>query len=309
VATLGGVLDVGLTGNATVSSAIEIAPTKRASRLTPDGLHAAFLSADPVLAEEVANYDNLDANSGKPDRELYLYDATANGGEGELVCASCNPSGARPAGRVTEVKDNIFSAARIPGWITALHPGSLFSADGHRLFFESFEPLVPRDTNGRGDVYEWEAAKDKAECTKEIGGELFSADSGGCLSLISSGEGAADSELIDASTDGQDVFFTTNSRLVGQDTDEFVDVYDAREGGGFPPPPVPPPPCEGDACQNPPAPPAAVTPASEGSGPSTNLPPPAKARQCPKGKHRVTRKGKAHCVANRKARKRGRARR
>ena len=36
----------------------------------------------------------LDAVSGQPDEEVYLYDAVAN----RLVCVSCNPTGARPVG-------------------------------------------------------------------------------------------------------------------------------------------------------------------------------------------------------------------
>jgi hypothetical protein len=33
---------------------------------------------------------------------------------------------------------------------------------------------------------------------------------------------------------GANVFFTTRDRLVPADTDELLDLYDAREGGGFP---------------------------------------------------------------------------
>jgi hypothetical protein len=288
-------------------------PSRHLSRVTPDGLHAAFTSADPALAEEVAGYDNTDAVSGRLDREVYLYDAT----EESLLCVSCNPSGARPAGRAIEKPNSnpdshVWAAARIPGWITSLHPGNVLSADGHRLFFESFESLVPRDTNGRGDVYEWEevqgsAKEAKDECLSEIGGELFLPDSGGCLGLISSGQGSSDAELVDASADGRDVFFFTNANLVPQDTD-FQDIYDARAGGGFPPPPPPEPECEGDACQDPPAPPASPTPASAVPPPSSgNLPDPKKKPKprCGKGKRRVvSKKGKARCVPKQKQAKR-----
>ena len=42
----------------------------------------------------LTGYDNHDAVSGVADEEVFLYDAQAN----KLVCASCNPSGARPRG-------------------------------------------------------------------------------------------------------------------------------------------------------------------------------------------------------------------
>ena len=235
----------------------------------------------------MAGYDNLDAVSGRADREVYLYDATANGGEGSLVCASCNPSGARPAGR--EVESEVWSAARLPGWITSMHPGNLLSADGSRLFFESFEPLVGRDTDGLGDVYEWERVggseeEARKECLQKIGGERYLPDSGGCLSLISSGQASADADLIDASADGRDVFFLTNANLLPQDPD-FQDIYDAREGGGFPPPPPTPPECEGDACQSPATPPNDPTPASSAFAGAGNVVEAARPK-CKKGKVR-----------------------
>ena len=288
------------------ASLVDLFPSRRASRITPDGLHVAFTTADPNLAEEVAGYDNADAISGRLDRLVYLYSAT----DESLVCVSCNPTGARPAGRLVDPvtdspDDDIWAAARVPGWITPLHPGNILSTDGSRLFFESFEPLVPRDTNGRGDIYEWERVEGtekeaKEECLEEIGGELFLPASSGCLGLISSGQGSSDAELIDASADGRDVFFLTNASLLPQDTD-FQDIYDARAGGGFPPPIPPEPECEGDACQNPPAPPASPTPASAVPPQSTgNLPDPKKKPRCAKGKRRVVSKGKARCVPKKK---------
>ena len=69
-------------------------PFLRNSRVSPDGLHATFVSK-----ASLTGYDNTDANSGQPDNEVYLYDASAKGGAGELRCVSCNPSGARPSGR------------------------------------------------------------------------------------------------------------------------------------------------------------------------------------------------------------------
>ena len=311
IATLGGADDASIGEETQVSSSIAGYAAKRVSRVSADGLHAAFTSADPALADSVAGYDNLDSASGRADREVYLYDATGNGGAGSLVCASCNPSGARPAGRATEQPNNdpandVWSAATIPGWVTSLHPGNALSADGSRLFFESFEPLVGRDTNGLGDVYEWERVEGseeeaRKECLQRIGGERYLPDSGGCLSLISSGQASGDADLIDASADGRDVFFRTNADLLPQDTD-FQDIYDAREGGGFPPPPEPEPECEGDACQSPAAPPNDPTPASSafaGAGNVVEAPVPRPKTPCAKPRHRV----KGRCITKHRKKK------
>ena len=292
IATLNGPNDTEVKDNVAGSSALEIAPANHLSRVAPDGQSAAFVSADPALAHAVAHYDNADAASGEPDREVYLYRAATD----SLICASCNPSGARPVGRAERGASDLWTAAQIPGWATAMHPGGALSADGSRIFFESFEPLVPRDTNGVGDVYEWEAASSEADCLNTIGGELYEGGSGGCLSLISSGRGVADSLFVDASADGRDAFIFTNDRLAPTDSDGFQDIYDAREGGGFSAPPAPAAPCEGEACQSPAPPPQAQSPASAAFRGPGNLTEAPERKSCPKGRRRVKHKGKVRCV-------------
>ena len=271
-------------------------PVVRTSRVSPDGDHVAFSSRSKALSQLTAGYDNTDANSDKPDTEVYFFDAEANGGVGSLVCVSCNPTGARPSGReliVQAVPSGIWAAAQLPGWENQLYAERALASDGSRLFFESFEPLELRDANGRQDVYEWEAAGigdcDAADVT-------FNADSGGCVNLISGGDGEEDSAFVDATPNGADVFFATESSLVPQDSGS-VDIYDARVDGGFLPPASPNPPCEGEACQGPaPAPPQDVSPASSISQPSDNETP----VRCPKGKRRVVRNGKVRCVPKHK---------
>jgi hypothetical protein len=240
-------------------------PVRRTSRISPDGLHLAFASAAPLTG-----YDNADVASGVPAGEIYLYDAVP-GAAGELRCVSCNPSRGRPSAKVRLSEGGGFStpfyeAAELPGWNEVLRPSNLLSDDGTRLLFESFDPLVLGDTNGKTDVYEWQRASSSEECA-QAGAGLFAPAADGCLSLISSGHSPEDSELIDASRDGSDVFFTTGSSLVGGDTD-LVDLYDARTGGGFAEPTVTAA-CEGEACQGPISPPNDPTPASstfEGAG-------------------------------------------
>ncbi len=275
--------DVLLSGG-TAKSPVSLEPRNHAARVSPDGEHAAFLSTGSPTG-----FDNTDANSGEPDAEVYVYDAQAQ----SLHCVSCDPSGIRPSGR--EVAEGINAGVGL--WAAALIPGQYqlygsrpLSTDGRRLFFESFEALVPHDSNRTLDVYEWEAPG-AGSC--EESSPAYSAPSGGCLSLISSGQSSAASEFIDASVDGSDVFIRTGQSLVGQDQG-LIDLYDARVGGGFPLPQGPPAACEGEACQSPSAPPNDPTAASasfEGGG---NLVEERNAR-CPKGKLR--RKGR--CRAKR----------
>jgi hypothetical protein len=261
-------------------SIAHLPPIPNGVRVTPDGAHLAFVST-----ANLTGYDNTDAADGLPDLELYLYDLDT----GKLACVSCNPSGSQPEGRKFDELGitRRVSAQMAPGESQSFAPRAL-SEDGNRLFFESFEPLLPGDVNKAEDVYEWERASSQAGC-EEIGAELYVPNAGGCLSLISSGKDESDSELADASPDGADVFIRTGANLLPQDHGQ-VDVYDAREGGGFPIH-VDLEPCSGEICQGPaPAPPLDPTPATR--GPSTGNVTPGKPKHCPKGK--VRRKGK--CV-------------
>ncbi len=286
-------------------------PSKRTSRLSPDGMHLAFTSTAPLTG-----FDNTDANSGEPDVEVFLYDAPTGAGAGELHCVSCNPSGARPAGQKIYEGGNgevdRWAAAQLPDWEHELHPSRSLSESGDRLFFESFDALVLRDTNGKQDVYEWQRASSKEQCAKG-GAELYAPESDGCISLISSGQSSVDVEFLDASASGSDVFFTTTSSLLAHDYG-LVDVYDARVGGGFAPPPTPDPICEGEACQGTPSPPDDPTPASSSFEGAGNLAEQGPRPRCPKGKTgcrprcakgKVRRKGR--CISRKQAKRQKRA--
>jgi hypothetical protein len=191
------------------------------ARVTPDGAYLAFNAvASPT------GYDNTFSGGGSCGRssngsplgaqcpEVFLYDAAAN----RLICASCNPSGARPIGP----SELGLYGGKQTYW--PYQPRNL-SADGSRLFFTSRDALIPGATNGLWNVYEWEA-DGSGSCQS-------SAENSGCLYLISSGSGASNSYFADASASGSDVFFETATSLVGQDEDNFEDLYDARVGGGF----------------------------------------------------------------------------
>ncbi len=270
-------------------SPVNIQPYLHGARVSGDGESAAFIST-----AQLTEYDNTDISSGQPDAEVYLYDARAK----KLLCASCNPGGARPVGRNLTLRggggsseEQYWGAATLPYIGNELYFSHFLSEDGRRLFFHSFGPLARGDTNGKQDVYEWEATG-AGSCTESV--PSFSPQDEGCLSLISTGESPQESELLDASPDGRDVFFKTGQSLVGQDPGQF-DVYDARVEGGFAPPPPPTPPCEGEACQGPPPPPAELTPSSSTFQGAEN-PAPQKPPRCAKNRRRVVRGGKPRCV-------------
>jgi DNA-binding beta-propeller fold protein YncE len=277
------------TGSGNAPTPISTRPNHHAAHVSPDGAHLAFSSSSTALGEATAGYDNRDPSTGQPNAEVYRY-----GVGGKVVCVSCNPSGARPAnGRAVEELNRVsYAIAILPTWTSAVYPGRPLSADGSRLFFESFEPLVPSDTNESGDVYQWEEASLAGGC--QAGDPTYVEASGGCLDLISSGKSTAASRFLDANATGADVFFTTGESLVPQDPGS-IDVYDARVGGGFPSPPAVVP-CEPETetCQShAPPPPAGSSPATSSFHGAGNE---ASRKHCPKGRRKLRKKGRVHCV-------------
>ncbi len=271
------------------------------SQVSPDGSYLAFMSsASPT------GYDNHDANSGQPDVEVYLYDS----GSGHLACVSCNPTGAQPVGEADynqEDKEPIpmdiqgaweqqWLAGAIRGWTEEETHKALYQSrelsDSGRLFFDSSDALVPHDTNGREDVYEYEP-EGTGTCELESG----------CVSLISAGTGSADSIFMDASVNGEDAFFITRDKLVGEDFDDSFDMYDAHVCSASEPcpavAPVAPPPCTtGDSCKPSPSPQPAIfgSPASATFSGAGNLAPPAPSAKVkkhkPKHKHKKSERHK-----------------
>ncbi len=236
------------------------------ARVSPNGRWLAFMSN-----RSLTGYDTTDAVTKRPDEEVYLYDAAAN----RLVCASCNPTGARPVGMPYNGSEQIVSgdrifdegqgiAANIPGGtpfsLDETRYQSRYLSDSGRLFFDSHDALVPQDVNGTEDVYEYEP-QGVGDC--ESSSETFSERSGGCAGLISPGTSSEESAFLDASANGGDVFFLTNARLQQQDFDDAPDIYDAHECTAqapcFAQAPVLPPPCTtGDACKAAPSPQPAI---------------------------------------------------
>ncbi len=295
------------------------------SRVSPNGRYLAFMSA-----ASLTGYENRDASSGVPDQEVFLYDAST----GRLVCASCDPTGARPVGVVESghglpplwdaagLWGGRWVAGNVPGWTpvglgSALYQ-SRYLSDSGRLFFNSSDALVPGDVNGKVDVYEYEPAGEGGCRPPGYGvsaSVVYSASAGGCVGLVSAGTSSQEAAFLDASEKGGDVFFLTASQLSPLDYDQSYDVYDAHECTAVspcaPPPALSRPPCTtGDACKAAPAPQPTLfgAPSSEtfsGAGNVTPSPPAVggpKGRSVRCGRGAVKRRGV--CVRKKRQRKR-----
>jgi hypothetical protein len=277
----------------------------------------------------LTGYDNRDAVTGVRDEEVYLYGA--NGGR--LTCVSCNPTGARPKGVVRTgsigngqvnlplaggsaegFDSKTVFAAILPSWnryrLDAAEYQPRYLSDSGRLFFNSMDGLVAKDSNGVGDVYQFEpegtgscapGATDGSVILRparpfEIEGQTGE-ELAGCVGLISSGTSGEESAFLDASESGDDVFFLSTAKLSPADVEGGRTVYDAHVCSAASPCPPPPPPaaptCSGDACQQPATAPSDATPGSLTFRGAGNV------RECPKGKllrgaKCVSAKGKKH---------------
>ncbi len=296
-------------GNAKSSSGIPLGT----SSMSPNGRYLYFQSSEGVAGFQA------DPGEGRAG-QMYRYDSA----EEAVSCVSCaSPFDPEPKYGSDSLPGSNghmglqASSSRVPGAVVA-------SANGDYLFFETQSALLPADVDGEGPV------GDTAQCG-EVGGfsQFNYLCSGigpandvyewrangvhgcsaiqGCLALISAGKGGFKTELLGAAHEGRDVFFATHEALAPADRDTAGDVYDAREGGGFPPPPPPPVECEGDACSTPPSAPTDATPSSltfQGAG---NLAEPFTApKQNAKPKKTTKHRGKAKPKSRkRSSRKRG----
>jgi hypothetical protein len=283
-------------------------PALWAARVSPDGRWLAFMSD-----RSLTGYDNVDVSevetpinpeeqgvrtSVHHDQEVYLYDAETGG----LVCASCNPTGARPVGVFDPNEDEPAQRLLVDEreawsghWLGGSVPGytsvetvvafyqSRYLSNGGRLFFDSPDALVPADVDGEENVYESEPEglqPEGAVCDSETQGasEVFKREAGGagCVGLISSGGSPKESAFLDASESGADVFFLTEAQLVPADQDSAYDVYDAHVCTSVSPcvaptVPVSPSPCEAETSEASCKPPAVAEPAIFGVGPTETI--------------------------------------
>ena len=256
---------------ATLAGEDVIGEKENTSDASPAGRYFAFMSQ-----RSLTGYDNRDAVSGKADQEVFRYDAQAD----SLLCASCNPSGGAPDGREGEGERTAVDPQGVwdGRWLAASLPEATHVAGGAgyrpramhddgRVFFNAADSLVPADSNGNWDVYQYEPTE-LGSCSPASGGAASSRSTGGCVSLLSSGTDDEESAFIDAGEGGHDVFLLTYAQLSVNDEDQDADIYDARVDG-VPATRVPRSECLGEACQPAPEVPNDKTPASatfEGQG-------------------------------------------
>jgi hypothetical protein len=167
------------------------------STISEDGSHAAFMTRASLTP-----YNNNGVH------EIYTYAADT----GALRCASCRPDGLLPTA------DTVHAA----------EAGPTMSNDG-KTFFATSEALVPQDTDGIRDVYEY--ADGRAQLISSGTGQN---DSTGGLELVSLFFSNLHTGLEAVSRDGTDVYFTSFETLAPEDQNgTFMKIYDARIGGGF----------------------------------------------------------------------------
>jgi len=215
------------------------------------------LTADPFAAASCRQPAN-DRNG--PCLELYRYEASTE----SLECISCGPSGG------TEWATGTPDAQSV-----------VLSKDGQTVAFSSQERLAAEDVNRGYDVYEWNHGRRRPITD-------------GATQFPSQGAFLAPRPYgMDAS--GENIFFTVDDPdLTGYEEDGFVNLYDARVGGGFPRP-QPISGCSEEGCQGPlqpnPAPPSIGSVSFNGGGNLAKRPP----RRCRRGKGRRGR----HCSRRR----------
>lgn len=242
-------------------------PVRRSAEASPDGRWLTFNSEAELIGPSKGNCgvnpETEEFFGPAPCGEVYLYDSSSR----RLTCPSCNPTGTPPLGA--------SYLLQMTGANGHLEQPRYLTNDG-RVLFDSRDALASSDINdGVEDVYEYEPS-----------GVGSCVEAAGCVSLISAGTGAYDSNFLAMDASGDNVFFTTRQRLVARDQDGLIDLYDARVDGGVASEAiVPPRECQAEGCQT-------LVPApSEPTANSATSSPGGKAQpQCKKGK--VKRKGK-----------------
>jgi hypothetical protein len=223
--------------------------TRGEVQATPDGEQLVFTSSADLTVDDTSTV-----------AQVFLYEAQHEA----LVRVSRGQHGFNDDGNTTTNPASVLNGADEEG-------GRVISEDGSEVVFESNQALTEQVHGGLHNVYLWR---------------------GGNVYLISDGTPAGDrarneredyAGLVGIDASGENVFFTTEAQLVGQDTDELSDLYDARIDGGFSAPKVNE--CAGESCQGafsaPAAPLSSGSLSSSGAG---NLAPALKSTSTPEPK-------------------------
>ena len=164
-------------------------------QITRDGRYMAFLTSSQVTA-----YDNAGHI------EMYLYSPETK----RLTCPSCVADGGVP-------KFDVYGSQN-----------GLFLTDDGRVGFSTKEALVPQDTNGSVDTYEY--VEGRQYLISNGLGEVYT--EGVYTGLV---ENLTAPGLVHISADGSDFYFASYEHLVSQDHNgQEIKIYDARTNGGFP---------------------------------------------------------------------------
>jgi hypothetical protein len=275
--------------------------------VTPNGRFLVFPSTT----------DHLTSDDTSTAAQIFEYDAQT----GSLTRVSIGQGGYNDNGNTDVAEASILT----PGYDGSSTPTAYWSdlsvaADGS-VFFQSTDGLTPQALNQRV-IAETDAGPlgDPGEKLIPVYGNNIYEYQDGNVYLLSDGHDVYENsdqgsavELLGTDESGADVFFTSADRLVPQDTDSDIDIYDARIDGGFPAP-VSPPECSGDGCQGPlSSAPTLLSPGSEfqagggnlASGAAQPVVKPKKARK--KAKRKAT--GKKDRETSRSRALRGRAHR
>jgi hypothetical protein len=192
----------------------------REAQETPDGSYFLFASTADLTLDDTSTA-----------AQIFRYDAKT----GELTRVSVGQADFNDNGNTNRYSATIPPITESDG---VEERGTAISNDGAFVVFQSSDALTTRVQGGLHNVYEWH---DGNVSLISDGSDAFSP-------TTAQGAETATVGLIGLDSSGADIFFTTKDRLVGQDTDESVDVYDARVDGGFPKP-TPEPSCSGEGCQ------------------------------------------------------------
>ncbi len=227
--------------------------------MTPDGSALVFESAAAAL-NPLGGADNGGS------AQYYRYDDR----DRSLICVSCAPDGAPPAGAAFS-----FASGSTPG----------LSHDGATVAFTTPTALVGADQNTPGPGEDPEAGTDAYEWRD--GRPLLISDG------LTGWPPETSPSIRGMSASGRDVFFAAPAEYTPDALDSNVRLYDARIGGGFDFP-AEAKPCPLEVCQGTPrgAPEEAAPGSADFRGPG-NVREKAPQRRCRKGK--VRRRGR--CVA------------
>jgi hypothetical protein len=263
----------------------EKGPGADSSRTTPNGEVLVFESR-----AQLTPYDNAEADAadcGNPEEagegctEIYRYDDSSK----NLICLSCD---SLPG---STNKDASLQKPALVNPPMAIHN---VTDDGSRVFFETAETLVGRDTDGVNDIYEWKQGAPSAELISSGKSTEFSVPQG-----VEAPAVPPPNLLFSVTPDGEDAFFLSQDALVPRSGVGGVSaVYDARIGGGFEEP-TPPTVCLEEDCR-----PSAGTAPSLSTAPSEKIAgggnvKPRKRRRCHHPTHKRNGRHRRRCSKHR----------